>query len=100
MSREEPFDGFEVLDELRTPLGLLLWQCLRDAALWAATVAEGRTGLFSPGALGRRRERIHREVGAGELRAPLETLAAVLDPRHAPSAAPNARQRLIWPGAR
>ncbi|HYJ80749.1 MAG TPA: hypothetical protein VEW03_14135, partial [Longimicrobiaceae bacterium] len=79
MARAEPFDGFEVLDELRSALGLLLWQCLRDAGLWAATPAEGRARLFAPGALGHRRERIRALAGEAALRAPLETLAGVLD---------------------
>jgi tetratricopeptide (TPR) repeat protein len=40
--------GQEVLQENPDDLGLLLWQCLRDVQLWAATAPEGRLALFSP----------------------------------------------------
>ncbi|HET6765498.1 MAG TPA: hypothetical protein VFH27_17550, partial [Longimicrobiaceae bacterium] len=46
----ETLEGAQVLDEVGGRLGVLLWQCLRDVTLWAATDPEDRDGLFaSPG---------------------------------------------------
>ena len=46
----EPFEGLTVLDEVKGPLGFLLWQAARDVNLWAAATPEERPGLFVPGA--------------------------------------------------
>ncbi|HEX2211113.1 MAG TPA: hypothetical protein VHG93_25745 [Longimicrobium sp.] len=58
----EPFEGFNVLDEVRSELGVLLWQTLRDVDLWALARPDARAGLFSPGSLRRRTERIEAEL--------------------------------------
>lgn len=58
----EPFEGFNVLDETRNELGVLLWQSLRDVDLWSLERPEGRAALFTPGSLRRRSERIEHEV--------------------------------------
>jgi tetratricopeptide (TPR) repeat protein len=46
----EAFEGAGILDEVRGPLGLLLWQSLRDVSLWASFPPEEREGIFVPGA--------------------------------------------------
>lgn len=40
----------EVLDELVSPVGVLLWQLLRDATLWSTAEREHRAGLFADAA--------------------------------------------------
>jgi tetratricopeptide (TPR) repeat protein len=67
----EPFEGFNVLDETRSELGVLLWQSLRDVDLWSLARPEARTGLFSPGSLRRRSERIESEIESGHPARPL-----------------------------
>lgn len=75
----EPFEGFSVLDEVRSELGVLLWQTLRDVDLWALARPEARTGLFSPGSLCKRAERIEAEIEAEHpARALLDTLTRLL----------------------
>lgn len=50
----EPFEGADLLDEVRREHGaLVLWQALRDVLLWAfATPDERRDGLFAADAVG------------------------------------------------
>lgn len=67
----EPFEGFNVLDETRNELGVLLWQSLRDVDLWALAHPDARSGLFSPGSLRRRSERIESEIEPGHPARPL-----------------------------
>jgi tetratricopeptide (TPR) repeat protein len=67
----EPFEGFSVLDETRNELGVLLWQSLRDVDLWALAHPDARAGLFSPGSLRRRSERIESEVAESHAARPL-----------------------------
>ncbi|HEU0300604.1 MAG TPA: tetratricopeptide repeat protein [Longimicrobium sp.] len=42
----EPFEGAAVLDEMQGPLGVLLFQVVRDVYLWGSTPPDQRTGLF------------------------------------------------------
>jgi len=81
-SLSEPFSGYHVLDEVRSSLGVALWQFLRDADLWSGAPPEMRPRLFAPRAPSRRRERFA-AVGAGatELREWLEALCRALDGR-------------------
>lgn len=75
----EPFEGFNVLDEVRNELGVLLWQSLRDVDLWALSHPDARAGLFSPGSLRKRAERIEAEVEPDHpVRALLEALTRLL----------------------
>ncbi|HEX6373657.1 MAG TPA: hypothetical protein VF006_32320 [Longimicrobium sp.] len=67
----EPFEGFNVLDEIRSELGVLLWQSLRDVDLWSLARPEARAGLFSPGSLRKRSERIESEIETGHAARPL-----------------------------
>ncbi len=76
----EPFAGWHVVDELRSPLGVLLWQSLRDAMLWAGMTPEQRRRLFIKGAGERRRDAVALHADR-ELRAPLLLLTRVLDNR-------------------
>lgn len=46
----EAFEAAAVLDEMREPLGVLLFQVARDVYLWGITPPEQRAGLFEPGA--------------------------------------------------
>lgn len=78
---DEPFPGYRVLDEVRTGLGVALWQFLRDADLWSTTPPEERNRLFAPGAARRRRERMSSLEQARDLRRPLEALSRALDAR-------------------
>lgn len=78
---DEPFPGYRVLDEVRTGLGVALWQFLRDADLWSTTAPAERNRLFQPGAARRRRERMQALEQARELRRPLEALSRALDAR-------------------
>jgi tetratricopeptide (TPR) repeat protein len=77
---DEPYEGYDVLDEVRSGLGLLLWQTARDAALWATTEPEGRDGLFAGSAREKRRAQILEVVEAGSpLEAPLQAILRLLD---------------------
>lgn len=80
-SNDEPFPGFRVLDEVRSALGVALWQFLRDADLWSSTPPEQRGRLFAPRAARRRRERLAVIDPAHEIRRPLESLSRALDAR-------------------
>ena len=81
MTHEEPFEGHRVLDEVRTPLGVTLWEFIRDVDLWATTPPESRARLFVSGLIKRRRERIAALGAAREIREPLETICRGLDGR-------------------
>jgi tetratricopeptide (TPR) repeat protein len=81
MTYEEPFEGYRVLDEVRSGVGVTLWEFLRDADLWSTTPPEARGRLFVSGMARRRRERIG-ELGAErDVRHQLETIGRALDGR-------------------
>jgi len=46
----EAYEGLAVLEEVKGPLGFLLWQVARDVTLWATFPPEERAELFVPGA--------------------------------------------------
>ena len=46
----EAFEGGGVLEELKDPLGVLLWQVVRDVYLWGSLHPDERAELFAPGA--------------------------------------------------
>ena len=46
----EAFEGVGVLEELKDPLGALLWQVVRDVYLWGSLPPEERGEVFVPGA--------------------------------------------------
>jgi tetratricopeptide (TPR) repeat protein len=76
---DEPFDGYAVLDELRGPLGMLLWQSLRDVDLWSAADPDGRVRLFAADAASRRRVQINALPEAAPVRGPLLAITRVLE---------------------
>jgi tetratricopeptide (TPR) repeat protein len=83
----EAFPGLPVLEEIPDGSGVILWQSLRNLALWVATPPERREGLFGETAL-RARER---EFAAVELDAALTApLAAVTRMMAQPAAAETA----------
>ena len=47
-----PFEGAEILDELPSSTGLVLWQGYRTAMAWVLAPPHEREGLFAPGAEG------------------------------------------------
>lgn len=44
----EAFEGVAVLEEVRSEIGVLLFQIIRDVYLWGSTPPEDREGLFEP----------------------------------------------------
>jgi tetratricopeptide (TPR) repeat protein len=81
MTHEEPFEGYRVLDEVRTGAGVTLWEFLRDIDLWSTTAPECRGRLFAPGAARRRRDRVLAMDVARELRPALEAIGRALEGR-------------------
>lgn len=81
MTYDEPFEGYRVLDEMRSGAGVTLWEFLRDADLWSTTAPESRGRLFVSGLARRRRERLGSLGGARELRQQLEAIGRALDGR-------------------
>lgn len=51
----EPLEGGTILEELQSPLGVVLWQAARDVSLWISTPVDERGELFSAEALDNRR---------------------------------------------
>ncbi len=95
----EPFDGHHVLEEIRNPLGALLWQTLRDLVTWAATSPDLRTKLFDSAAHSRRLAMLARSRIGGRLESSLTTLSRVLLTSEQPDAsmlAKAARQVSVW----
>ncbi len=72
-------EGADLLEELREPLGVLLWWALRDFMLWAETPASARRRLFGPGAGELRRSALVAAAPEQELWGPLLTLAQMAD---------------------
>lgn len=81
MTHEEPFEGYRVLDEVRTGAGVTLWEFIRDIDLWSTTESDGRARLFSKGSARRRRERIAELEAALQLRTPLEAVGRAMEGR-------------------
>ena len=74
---DDVLEGLSVLDDVPGEFGIVLWQALRDASLWAASSPQARTGIFAAGA---ERTRVAALISAAvprELEGPLGTLAAV-----------------------
>jgi tetratricopeptide (TPR) repeat protein len=75
---EELLEGSGVLDELPGPVGLILWQSLRDVTLWAAVAEEERAGLFTPQAARARLTELLASGAEPALEVSLTTLAALV----------------------
>jgi tetratricopeptide (TPR) repeat protein len=75
---DEIFEGLGVLDEVSGERGLVLWQSLRDALLWAEAHEDERTALFASDAERSRMAMILSSHPAPELEEPLGALARML----------------------
>lgn len=75
---DEIFEGLGVLDELTGERGLVLWQSLRDALLWAEAQEDERASLFSPDAERARMAMILTSAPSPDLEEPLGVLARML----------------------
>jgi tetratricopeptide (TPR) repeat protein len=75
---DEIFEGLGVLDEVSGERGLVLWQSLRDALLWADAQDDERTSLFSSDAERTRMAMILAAQPAPELEEPMSVLARML----------------------
>ena len=75
---DEIFEGLGVLDELTGEKGLVLWQSLRDALLWAEAQDDERAALFSADAERARMAVILSVQPPPELEEPLGVLARML----------------------
>ncbi|HEU0052510.1 MAG TPA: hypothetical protein VFQ39_05005 [Longimicrobium sp.] len=74
----ETLEGTEMLDEIGGAPGMVLWQSMRDATLWATVrEPEERAGLFAPGAHERRLRDLESAGVDAALEVPLRALAAV-----------------------
>jgi tetratricopeptide (TPR) repeat protein len=72
-----PLEGFDVLAEHRSELGLLLWHSCRDVALWGAANSPA-DALFAAAAAERRAGLLRRVEVEAELQGPLAVFAALL----------------------
>ncbi|HVH12187.1 MAG TPA: tetratricopeptide repeat protein [Longimicrobium sp.] len=75
---DEIFEGLGVLDELSGEKGLVLWQSLRDALLWADAQDDERAALFASDAERTRVASILTAQPSPELEEPLGVLARML----------------------
>lgn len=75
---DEVFEGLGILDEVSGERGLLLWQSLRDALLWAEAAEEEREALFAPDAERTRMAMVLAAAPPEALEEPLAVLARML----------------------
>jgi tetratricopeptide (TPR) repeat protein len=75
---DEIFEGLGVLDELAGEKGLVLWQSLRDALLWAEAQDDERASLFAADAERARMAVILTAQPSPDLEEPLGVLARML----------------------
>ncbi|HEX8242589.1 MAG TPA: tetratricopeptide repeat protein [Longimicrobium sp.] len=85
---DEPFEGWRVLDELHSAVGVTLWQFMRDVELWSTSAPDARARLFAPGMAQRRRDRLNALGPLRELRLPLESIGRAIESR-SPEAGPQ-----------
>jgi tetratricopeptide (TPR) repeat protein len=74
---DDVLEGLSVLDDVQGELGIVLWQALRDASLWASSSPKARSGIFAANA---QTTRIASLLAVGvprEMEGPLATLAAM-----------------------
>lgn len=74
----ELLEGAEVLSEVPSEAGVILWKSLRNVMLWSASSSRDRADLFAPGAQQRRLAEIASAGIDPVLLQPLETIAAML----------------------
>ena len=74
----EPLEGGTILEELREPISVVLWQAARDISLWASTAEEQRGELFSQDATKNRRAAISSLDARPAVTGPLAEVSAIL----------------------
>jgi tetratricopeptide (TPR) repeat protein len=75
----EALEGAEVLDEVPSPLSLLLWQSLRDVTLWASEHEPAdRADLFQPETAAHRAAMLRQVHVDASLEPALQSIAAML----------------------
>jgi tetratricopeptide (TPR) repeat protein len=78
-------EGLDVLEEIPTGVGVILWEALRDVTLWAECDAADRARLFAPEAATHRGRAIAAAGMPADLAMVLQPLTALLDdPAQAP----------------
>lgn len=77
-SASDVFEGLGVLDEIPGEAGLVLWQSLRDALLWAQANDAERSALFTPGADVARVAAMLAAAVPAEIEEPLKTIAGMV----------------------
>lgn len=77
-SINEGYDGATILDELRTPTGVVLWQTVHDLILWASTPPERRGALWDGKAVSRRARQLQETTIDDQIRPWLGVLSTVL----------------------
>ncbi|HZG43574.1 MAG TPA: tetratricopeptide repeat protein [Longimicrobium sp.] len=75
---DEVFEGLGLLDEVSGERGLLLWQSLRDALLWAEAPEGDRASLFAADAERARMAMLMAAAPAADLEEPLAALARMV----------------------
>ncbi|HEV2150216.1 MAG TPA: tetratricopeptide repeat protein [Longimicrobiaceae bacterium] len=75
----EPFTGAYVLDEVRSPLGVVLWQSVHDVVLWSSTPLDRRGALWSPAAAEVRARHLREVEMEDQLRGWLRVVARILE---------------------
>jgi tetratricopeptide (TPR) repeat protein len=82
---DEVFEGLGLLDEVTGEKGLLLWQSLRDALLWAEAPEGDRASLFAADAERVRMAMLMAAAPAADLEEPLAALARMVGEPNATS---------------
>jgi tetratricopeptide (TPR) repeat protein len=77
----EPLEGAEILNEIVSETGVLLWKSLRNINLWSAATPREQAELFSAGARQRREAEILAANPDEQLNDPLRVFASLLDNR-------------------
>jgi tetratricopeptide (TPR) repeat protein len=77
-SNLEGYDGATILDELRSPVGVVLWQTVHDLILWASTPPERRGALWDRRALAKRDRQLREADLEDQLRPWLTVLGGIL----------------------
>jgi tetratricopeptide (TPR) repeat protein len=72
---DDVLEGLSVLDDVPGELGIVLWQALRDASLWAAASPKARSGIFTANAEANRMAAVLSAPVPRELEVPLGVLA-------------------------
>lgn len=74
----EPLEAGAILEEVKTPLAVVLWQGFRDVLLWSSTPEERRGGLFSARAASARARALEELDVPPLLVSPLNRLSEIL----------------------